>query len=456
MPLLKSISGVRGTIGGTIGQNLTPADIVRTTSAYGSFLLETGHTRKVVVGRDGRMSGKMVSGLAIQTLIGMGIDIIDLGLSTTPTVEMAVVAEKAGGGIVFTASHNPENWNALKFLDHKGEFISRAAGQRILELENVSPEYSDSTTLGRHHDATEYFEYHVAKILELEIIDADLIRAHNFNVVIDCINSTGALALPVLCDALNVSFVLLNDKINGRFKHNPEPLPAHLSELMEKTRESRAHLGIAVDPDVDRLALVCEDGQPFNEEYTLIAASDFVLSRTPGPTVSNLSSSRALADITRRYNQSYYASAVGEVNVVEKMKSVGAVIGGEGNGGVIYPALHYGRDALVGIAFVLNLLAEKKCSLSALKAGYPAYHIVKNKIDLDDGVAFQEIKSTLIRHFKEEKVNTEDGVKIDFAEGWVHMRPSNTEPIIRVYAEAKTEEKAVQLIKKMTETINAN
>ncbi len=455
MTLIKSISGIRGTIGGSKGDNLTPIDIVECVSAYGTWLIKNNDGKvKVVVGRDGRISGSIVSNLAIQSLISLGIDVINLGLSTTPTVEMAVVDFKAQGGIIFTASHNPKQWNALKFLNDKGEFISAQAGTDILNfIEHGQISFCNVDDLGSVTNHSDYIQKHIQHILDLDILDIELIKSKKYHAIVDCINSTGAMSIPPLLDALGCSYTLLNHEITGDFAHTPEPLPKNLKDLIDKTENSDADIGIAVDPDVDRLALVCENGDYFGEEYTLVAAADFVLSKTPGNTVSNLSSTRALADVTKKHNGIYFASAVGEVNVVNTMKQNNAVIGGEGNGGVIYPTLHAGRDALVGIAFVLNLMAEKDQCLSKIKRSYPAYTIIKNKIDLRDENHFSEIKEIILSSFKDEKINLVDGVKIDFENGWVHIRPSNTEPIIRVYAEAKTEAEAQALTNKVTESL---
>lgn len=446
MTLIKSISGFRGTIGGKSGNNLTAADIVACTAAYGSWILETGKAAKVIVGRDGRISGNIVSNLAVNTLLSLGIDVVDLGLSTTPTVEMMVPDLGAGGGIIFTASHNPKQWNALKFLNDKGEFISGDEGKRILELEKEAAAiYADVDELGQYSEKEDAIALHIDKILDLDIIDIETIKRKKYTVVVDCINSTGSISIPPLLDKLGCSYILINDDLSGDFAHNPEPLPAHLSGLSQAIKDNGADLGIAVDPDVDRLAFVCEDGSLFGEEYTLVAVADFILSKTPGNTVSNLSSTRALSDVTLKYGKTYHASAVGEVNVVNKMKEVDAVIGGEGNGGVIYPGLHYGRDALVGIAFVLNLLADKDISLSALRKTYKDYEIRKHKIQLSEGMDLKSIFDSLQDKYAKEQLNLEDGLKIDMENGWVHLRKSNTEPILRVYSESTSAEQADQL-----------
>ncbi len=443
MALIKSISGTRGTIGGTAGENLTPQDIVESTAAYGQWLLQNGASPKVVIGRDGRISGAMVSELASATLRGLGIDVVDLGLSTTPTVEMAVTMESAGGGIVITASHNPREWNALKFLNQHGEFISKADGQALLEIaEQGEIVYAGVNELGKVMRDDRYIKKHVAAILELPYVDAELVRQQRFRVVVDCINSSGSVAMPPLLRALGCEIVLLNKKPNGRFAHNPEPLPAHLKELSREVVAEKAHLGVAVDPDVDRLAFVCEDGSVFGEEYTLVAVADYILQQTPGNTVSNLSSTRALRDITEKHGGQYYASAVGEVNVVTEMKRRNAVIGGEGNGGIIVPDLHYGRDAMAGTAIFLTYLAKAGQSVSALRNTYPNYYMVKDRIELTPAIDVDQLLKELEAQFKSEDYNTIDGLKIDFADGWVHLRKSNTEPIIRVYAEGKSPEAA--------------
>ena len=453
--LKKSISGIRGTIGGPIGENFTPIDIVECVSAYGWWIKKSGKNPKIVIGRDGRTSGKMVSDLAANTLRFLGIDVIDLDYSTTPTVEMAVTDFAADGGIIFTASHNPKQWNALKFLNSKGEFISGEIGEEILSyIDDKKMVFSDVDDLGSYELIPDYFDKHVEAILNLDVIDADLIKSKNYHAVIDCINSTGALAIPKLLDALNCSYELINGEVNGLFAHNPEPLPGNLSDLIETTKNSKADIGIAVDPDVDRLALVSENGSYFGEEYTLVAAADFILSKTKGNTVSNLSSSRALSDITKKHGGEYFASMVGEVNVVNTMKNNNAVIGGEGNGGIIYPALHYGRDALVGIAFVLNLMASKEQKLSEIRDSYEDYTIIKNKMDLTSPEELDGIFNKLKETFSDEKLNDSDGLKIDFVDGWVHMRMSNTEPIIRIYAEARTRETAEALVNKVMLVIN--
>lgn len=458
MALIKSISGIRGTIGGSVGNNLTAIDIVECSMAYGHFVLQQTKdtsTAKVIIGRDGRITGLQVSNLVANTLQMMGIDVIDLGLSTTPTVEMAVALEQASGGIILTASHNPREWNALKFLNHKGEFISAEEGQQILAfIDDDVVEFATVDKQGSYTTNDGFIKKHIEEILSLPYIDVNLIQKKGFSVVVDCINSTGAISIPPLLDALGVSYTLINEEMTGEFSHNPEPLPKHMVQLSQAVTQEKADLGICVDPDVDRLAFVSEDGAAFGEEYTLVAVADFVLSKKLGNTVSNLSSTRALADITARYGGQYFASAVGEVNVVNQMKSQAAVIGGEGNGGVILPDLHYGRDALVGIALMLNLLAERNTTMTALRSSYPMYHIVKNKIQLTAEMDIDHILSVVAKNFADEKLNTIDGLKIDFEDGWVHLRKSNTEPIIRVYAESISAENANQKVNLVMETIN--
>lgn len=450
MTLIKSISGIRGTIGGSSGQNLTPIDIVECTAGFAQWLKNTGAQQKVVVGRDGRMSGSMVSQLAIQTLIGMGFDVVDLGLSTTPTVEVAVPLENAGAGIIFTASHNPKQWNALKFLNRKGEFISAEAGRQIIDLiAEKAIDFAEVDDLGTYSKDDSYIDKHIAQILALPYVDQAAVQEKKFHVVVDCINSTGAIAIPPLLDQLGCTYTLINEEVSGDFAHNPEPLPQHLAELSATVVQEKAQLGISVDPDVDRLCFVSEDGSMFGEEYTLVAVADYILSKRKGSTVSNLSSTRALSDISKRHGCDYFASAVGEVNVVNTMKANDAVIGGEGNGGIILPDLHYGRDALVGIAILLTAVAENGLSLTALKATYPEYTIIKDKIQLTPETDVDALLAKVHEAFKMEQVSTIDGVKIDFAEGWVHIRKSNTEPIIRVYCEAPTADTAKKLIEQV-------
>jgi phosphomannomutase len=455
LPLIKSIAGFRGTIGGRAGENLTPQDIVECTAAFGQWMLQRNGIRKVVIGRDGRISGEIVSQLAINTLRAVGIDVIDLGLSTTPTVEIAVPLEKAGGGIILTASHNPREWNALKLLNEKGEFISAADGKELLDLvASGGVQYASVDKLGAYRQDNSYIQKHIDLILALPLLDLAAIRAKNYKVVVDVVNSTGALAVPPLLEALNCSVVVINGEINGHFAHNPEPLKENLSQLSSEVRKQKAHLGIAVDPDVDRLVFMCEDGELFGEEYTLVAVSDYVLSKKKGNTVSNLSSTRALRDVTHKHGGEYYASAVGEVHVVEKMKAVNAVIGGEGNGGVILPDLHYGRDALVGIALFLSHLANSDRRISIFRKTYPNYEMSKTKLEQRPSLDLDKIFEKLGEKYRKEQVNTVDGLKIDFEEGWIHLRPSNTEPIIRVYAESHSRVIADSLTRKIIQDIH--
>lgn len=443
MTLIKSISGIRGTIGGKKGDNLTPIDIVECAAAFGTWTIRNSGIRKIVVGRDGRISGQMVSSLVINTLQALGIEVIDLGLSTTPTVEIAVPLEQAGGGIILTASHNPAHWNALKFLNSKGEFISAKDGEMVLQLiDEGNIEFVGVNDLGVCHKDDSYIHKHVEQILALESVFSEKIKQKKYKIVLDAINSTGAIAVPALLDQLGCTTIVINGEITGNFAHNPEPLPEHLSQIREKVLAEKADLGIVVDPDVDRLAFVCEDGTLFGEEYTLVAAADHILSLRPGNTVSNMSSTRALRDITEKSGGIYQPAAVGEVNVVTKMKEINAVIGGEGNGGVIYPALHYGRDALVGIALVLSRLAQSGLTISQLRKTYPDYFISKNKIELTKDINVDQLLNDIQQSYKNNPINTEDGVKIEFDNNWVHLRKSNTEPIIRIYAESETAEKA--------------
>ena len=447
MTLIKSISGIRGTIGGNVGDSLTPIDIVRFTSAYAKFISDQDcNSNIIVIGRDARLSGTMVSNIVSGTLIGCGFNVIDIGLSTTPTVEVAVEKEAAAGGIIITASHNPKQWNALKLLNNKGEFISAVDGEKILDYAQKEDfNFSLIENIGSYNYDDTHNEKHIEDVLNLELVNVDLIRSKKFKVVLDAVNSTGGILIPKLLEKLGVECVELFCDPTGNFPHNPEPLPENLMEISKKVVDTNADLGIVVDPDVDRLALVCEDGSMFGEEYTLVSVADYVLSKTPGNTVSNLSSTRALSDVTNKHNGNYFASAVGEVNVVEKMKDKNAVIGGEGNGGIIYPALHYGRDALVGIALFLTNLAEKEMSCKSLRKTYPNYYISKNKIDLDLSVDIAKLLKTLESKFSFNNINTIDGLKINFDDGWVHLRRSNTEPIIRIYSESVTLDKANQL-----------
>ena len=449
MTLIKSISGIRGTIGGTPGDGLTPVDAVKFASAYGTWLKSnsTSGKLKVVIGRDARISGKMISDLVCSTLCGLGIDVIDLGLSTTPTVEIAVPLEKANGGIILTASHNPKQWNALKLLNEKGEFISGTDGEKLLEIaEKEDFTFADVDDLGTYKQDDSYLQKHIDSILALPLVNKLAIENANFKVVVDAVNSTGGIFIPALLKALGVTQIVeLYCDPTGHFPHNPEPLPEHLVELSQTVVSNKADLGISIDPDVDRLALVCEDGTMFGEEYTLVAVGDYVLSKTPGNTVSNMSSTRALRDVTEKHGQSYSASAVGEVNVVVKMKETNAVIGGEGNGGIIYPESHYGRDALVGIALFLSHLAENKGTVSALRDSYPKYIISKNKIELTPSIDVDQLLEKMILEYKNQEIDTTDGVKIYFDKEWVHLRKSNTEPIIRIYSESQNKEKAEEL-----------
>lgn len=454
MALIKSISGIRGTIGGTPGKNLTAQDIVECTAAFGHWVIGRGNKPKIVVGRDGRISGNWVRQLVVQTLLSQGIDVIDLGLSTTPTAAMAVMMESASAGIVITASHNPREWNALKFFNASGEFISKKAGESLLSLiENGQIEYAEIDAFGGYASKGEYIQRHIEEILALPLVDVDKVREKGYKVVVDAINSSGAISVPPLLEALGCETILLNGEPNGEFAHNPEPLPKHLKELSKRVGEEKADLGVAVDPDVDRLALICEDGQPFGEEYTLVAVADYVLQHKPGDAVSNLSSSRALRDVAEKHGGAYYASAVGEVNVVEKMKEVGAVIGGEGNGGIIVPELHYGRDALAGIALFLSHLANFDGALSDLKNSYPHYEMVKDKVALTPEVDLPAIMEKIRQKYQKEQYNTIDGLKIDFKQGWVHLRKSNTEPIIRIYSESGTEEEARALVRQIKQDV---
>lgn len=455
MTLIKSISGFRGTIGGKPGENLTPQDIVESTAAFGQWVLQTSGIPKIVVGRDGRISGEIVSNLVVNTLRCLGIDVVDLGLSTTPTVEIAVPIEQAGGGIILTASHNPREWNALKLLNQHGEFISGADGQAVLAIAAAGDiNYAPVDKLGTYRQDDTYIAKHIEKILALPLVDVEAIKAKKYKIVLDPVNSTGALAVPPLLEALGCQVIIINGEINGQFAHNPEPLRENLNQLSTEVRQNKAYMGIAVDPDVDRLVLVCEDGDLFGEEYTLVAVADYILSNTPGNTVSNMSSTRALADVTRKYGGEYNASAVGEVYVVEKMKATGAVIGGEGNGGIIYPELHYGRDALVGIALFLSLLARFGKTLSTLRKTYPEYQMSKGKIPQSQDINLDKVFAGLREKYRNEKINIEDGLKIDFESGWVHLRPSNTEPIIRIYSESSSLVIAENLAKKIMQDIH--
>lgn len=446
MTLIKSISGIRGTIGGKVGDNLTPVDAVKFASAYGTFLkegsgaLQNGRKLLVVIGRDARISGPMIHNLVINTLVGLGIDVIDLGLSTTPTVEIAVPLEKADGGIILTASHNPKQWNALKLLNSKGEFLSGKDGERILEIaEDEAFDFVDVDSLGEVISNDAFMDIHIDEVLNLPLVDADSVAKRKFKVVVDGVNSSGGIIIPKLLEQMGVECVKLYCEPNGHFPHNPEPLKEHLGDICKLVVEEKADFGIVVDPDVDRLAFISNDGEMFGEEYTLVACADYVLSKTPGNTVSNMSSSRALRDITNKHQGNYQASAVGEVNVVALMKETNAIIGGEGNGGIIYPESHYGRDSLVGVALFLTHLANLEVTVAELRASYPQYYMSKNKIELTPQIDVDAILIAMTEKYKNEDITTIDGVKIDFATEWVHLRKSNTEPIIRIYTEAPTQ-----------------
>ncbi len=460
MPLIKSISGIRGTIGGQYGTALTPQDVVESVAAFGTRLIQHfDRPLTVVVGRDARISGEMVAQLAIQTLVSVGIDVVDLGLSTTPTVEMAVVAEKAQGGIIITASHNPKEWNALKLLDQNGEFISAEAGAEVLALiEAGAIQYASVEQLGKVRKNDTYIQQHIDQIFALPLVDRELVESKNFKVVVDAINSTGAISVMPLLEQMGCAVILINAEMSGQFAHNPEPLPENLNELAKTVYNQRAHIGIAVDPDVDRLAFVSEDGEMFGEEYTLVAVADYVLTHTKGNTVSNLSSTRALRDVTEKHGGRYEAAAVGEVNVVTRMKAIDAVIGGEGNGGIIYPELHYGRDALVGIALMLTALAKSGKPLSFIRQDLPDYTIAKKKLDLPKEANVEQLLDLLDKKYRKVRdcqIDRQDGLKIDFADNnWIHLRKSNTEPIIRVYAESTSIVIADNLIDKINQDIS--
>ena len=459
MALIKSISGIRGTIGGTPGTSLTPVDIIKFTAAFGSIIQQQHKdkftTTKIVIGRDGRISGKMVRDLVCNTLVALGIDVTDLGLSTTPTVEIAVKMEKADGGIILTASHNPKEWNALKLLDHEGEFISADMGAKILErAANESFFFATVEKMGTVTTNDTYLQKHIDAVVSYPMVNTKAIGKRNFKIVIDAINSTGAIFVPALLKALGINdIVVLNKEVNGRFAHNPEPLPENLSSLSNEVIKHDADLGIAVDPDVDRLCFVCEDGSMFGEEYTLVAVADYVLAKKKGNTVSNMSSTKALKEITIKHGGEYFPSAVGEVNVVIKMKEVNAVIGGEGNGGIIVPDFHYGRDALIGIGLFLSHLAIQNKTIKSLRQSYPDYFISKNKIELENGFDVRSIFEKIKKKYKNQPVNTEDGLKIEFDSDWVHLRTSNTEPIIRIYAESDYESKANNIASRLMQDI---
>lgn len=456
MALIKSISGIRGTIGGGINDNLTPIDAVKFAAAYGMWLKQDVNKQNVsiIIGRDARISGEMISDLVSKTLIGLGINVIDIGLSTTPTVEIAVPLELADGGIIITASHNPKQWNALKLLNNRGEFLNAEQGEKILKIaEEGNFEFAEVDNLGNYSEKNGYIEKHIEAVLKLELVNVQAIKKANFKVVVDAVNSTGGIAIPALLEKLGVECIQLYCEPNGHFPHNPEPLKEHLTDISELVVKEKADFGIVVDPDVDRLALVCEDGSMFGEEYTLVACADYVLGKTKGNTVSNLSSSRALRDITEKHGGKYEASAVGEVNVVELMKKTGAIIGGEGNGGIIYPESHYGRDSLVGVGLFLSLLANSKMSCKALRDSYPVYFMSKNKIELTPQINVDALLEKMTAKYSTEDVSIIDGVKINFATEWVHLRKSNTEPIIRIYTESTSQENANQLAERFVTEI---
>jgi phosphomannomutase len=455
LTLIKSIAGIRGTIGGKPGETLSPLDVVKYAASYGQWIqTQSSQAAKVIIGRDARPSGTLIANLVSQTLMAQGIDVVDLELSTTPTVEMAVVNEHAAGGIIITASHNPAGWNALKLLNAKGEFISQADGEAILKLADTGDyTFEEVKKFGSYSTNDSYIDWHIDQILALDLVNITAIKEKKFSVIIDAVNSTGGIAIPKLLDKLGVIYTCLYCEPNGQFPHNPEPVPENITHISSELENGHFDLGIVVDPDVDRLALVCEDGEPFGEEYTLVAVSDYVLGKRPGNTVSNLSSTRALRDVTEKHNGTYYAAAVGEVNVVTQMKAVEAVIGGEGNGGVILPELHYGRDALVGIALFLSKLAEYGKSASMLRAQYPSYYISKNKIELTPDIDVDRILELLQEKYKKNPINTIDGLKIDFENEWVHLRKSNTEPIIRIFAESESHATAEHLAMKLISDI---
>lgn len=456
MTLIKSISGIRGTIGGRSGDTLNPLDIVKFTSAYATFIRRSGKSQSntIVVGRDARISGEMVKNVVCGTLMGIGYDVINIGLATTPTTELAVRMTQAAGGIIITASHNPRQWNALKLLNHEGEFLTKSEGNEVLDIaESEDFNYADVDHLGHYTEDSSFDQRHIESVLALKLVDREAIRKAHFKVAVDGINSVGGIILPKLLNELGVEYTILNGEPTGDFAHNPEPLEKNLGGIMQEMSKGGYDLGIVVDPDVDRLAFICEDGIMFGEEYTLVSVADYVLSHTPGNTVSNLSSTRALRDITEKHGGQYMASAVGEVNVTTKMKEVNAVIGGEGNGGVIYPESHYGRDALVGIALFLSSLAHKGCKVSELRKSYPNYFMAKNRIDLTPETDISAILDRIKEMYADEKVTDIDGVKIDFADKWVHLRASNTEPIIRVYSEAATMEEAESLGRKLMDVV---
>ncbi len=455
MALIKSISGIRGTIGGKTNDNLTPLDIVKFSAAYGTWLMQQSSNHTIIIGRDGRISGEMVSNLVVNTLMGLGLDVIDLGLSTTPTVEMAVKFENAAGGIILTASHNPKEWNALKLLNNEGEFISGDEGKLILDLAAKEDFiFAPVDKLGTYTKNENALQQHIDAVLNYELVDVAAIKKAKFKIVVDAVNSTGAIAVPELLKALGLKdIIVINAEVNGKFAHNPEPLPEHLTGLSSEVVKQNANLGIAVDPDVDRLCFVCEDGTMFGEEYTLVAVADYVLSKRSGNTVSNMSSTRALKDVTIKHGGEYFPSAVGEVNVVNKMKAVNAVIGGEGNGGIIVPDLHYGRDALIGIALFLTHLANTKKTIKQLRNSYPDYFMSKNKITLEKDIDVKDVFEKIKTKYKAQPINTEDGLKIEFDTDWVHLRTSNTEPIIRIYAESNFETTADNIARRLMQDI---
>jgi phosphomannomutase len=457
MTLIKSISGIRGTIGGKPAEGLSPVDVVKFTASYAKFIRSKTDKKTIVVGRDARISGEMVKNIVCGTLMSMGFDVINIGLATTPGTEMAVAMSGSAGGIILTASHNPKQWNALKLLNDKGEFLNAAEGEEILRIADCDDfSFVDVDSIGHEISDDRFLQKHIDAVLALKLVDKQAIQAVGFSVAIDCVNSVGGIAIPVLLEQLGVKIIhKLYCEPNGQFPHNPEPLPEHLTYISNLIQQVKADVGFVVDPDVDRLAIVCENGAMFGEEYTLVSIADYILSQTPGNTVSNLSSTRALRDITKKHGQQYMASAVGEINVVEKMKAVGAVIGGEGNGGIIYPEIHYGRDALVGIALFLTQLAKSKLKVSDLRASYPSYSISKNKIELSPTVDMEKLLSEVAEYYNMFDVNTIDGVKIDFPDKWIHLRKSNTEPIIRIYAEAQTMQEADALIAEMNLLVKA-
>lgn len=455
MALMKSISGIRGTIGGKPGETLSPLDVVKFTAAYGAIIADGNANKKIIIGRDGRISGEMIKNLVVSTLNSLGLDVVDLGVSTTPTVEIAVKMEKAAGGIILTASHNPKEWNALKLLNSEGEFISAEEGKKVLQLaEKEAFKFVGVDKLGSYTKDDSYLQKHIDAILDYELVDVKAIKKRKFKIVVDAINSSGAIYVPALLKELGVEEVsVLNAEVNGKFAHNPEPLPEHLRELSNEVNKQGADLGIAVDPDVDRLCFVCEDGSMFGEEYTLVTVADYILSKRPGNTVSNMSSTRALKDVTLKNGGEYFSSAVGEVNVVKKMKEVNAVIGGEGNGGIIVPDFHYGRDALIGIGLFLSHLAKSKKSIKQLRNSYPDYVMSKNKIELENGFDLKKIFEKIKQKYKNQPINTDDGIKIEFDTDWVHLRPSNTEPIIRIYSESNFETTAQNIAHRLMQDI---